>query len=502
MSVEELLDRQTAYRDAIRDKVQTTTDAAWNGLGSWNDSDVETFASRVVPVVEAGQMQTAAITDVYLSSTLTEMGLDSAPVGMDAAEVTALRPVPPGEVYRRPFVDTWTSLKNGAEFQVALNVGASRLKGLVEDDLSLAHRHAVVASLSGRPDIVTGYRRVIRPESKTGTCGLCVAAASQRYSTEHLLPIHTHCHCDVLPILKFPGSRSTVDPGAKFNDEDILALYEKGSSLSSASGASGTAAADLKEVRFRVDEHGELGPTLSRAGDNFAHVDHYPTPKTVRPVAKPVAPAPVAKPVVPLSEMSADQLESAMNAAIEVEDFERLDEVSAALDDLEVSTKAATAKAAKTAERKVAAEAAKDVQLEALLGKGYTYEEAFAESRGISIEPMRRDDAISMLRAEGHTGAGFDEITRNAFVRELNSAWVDAENATNGYMVRKEFLNQVPYPEKLWQVNEATARKWATPELLEYWDLHGRITLEEFRANLVDPKAAAALRAQRGDFYA
>jgi hypothetical protein len=41
---------------------------------------------------------------------------------------------------------------------------------------------------------VTGYRRVIHPElSKSGTCGLCVAAADRIYYVDDLMPIHTNC---------------------------------------------------------------------------------------------------------------------------------------------------------------------------------------------------------------------------------------------------------------------------------------------------------------------
>lgn len=96
---------------------------------------------------------------------------------------------------------------------------------------------------------VTQYRRVIHPElSKTGTCGLCAVAATNRYSIRDLKPMHFHCHCTVMPIL---GSN---DPGAYLNNLDLDEIYRK---------AGSTKGADLAKLHVQVTEHGELGPILN-----------------------------------------------------------------------------------------------------------------------------------------------------------------------------------------------------------------------------------------------
>lgn len=64
----------------------------------------------------------------------------------------------------------------------------------------------------------------------------------------------------------------------------------------------------------------------------------------------------------------------------------------------------------------------------------------------------------------------------------LESEWLKAEAATNGYMLSPAAKAQGVTVRKLWKVNATTAKKWATPEMLDYWDTNGRLTLADFRA--------------------
>ena len=98
---------------------------------------------------------------------------------------------------------------------------------------------------------VTHYRRVIHPElSKGGTCGMCVVASDRVYKTGTLMPIHANCECTVAPIA------GDDDPGHRINAADLRRLYGD---------AGGTGRAGLKRTRYRIDEHGELGPVLTPA---------------------------------------------------------------------------------------------------------------------------------------------------------------------------------------------------------------------------------------------
>ena len=254
----DLVDRQSSSRNRIRTQVLSTVERAWGGLGSWDEADVERFVNQVAPLIRAGQLQTANLTDGFIANAMAELtGEPVRPVGLPPEEVSSLRPVPVDEVYRRPFVEVWSGLKNGQRFDDALGVGRDRLLRLVDDDLSLAHRTAASRASSGQG--VQRYRRVLRPYmAKGGTCGLCIAASDQRYHSDNLLPIHTRCHCEVLPIV------GDEDPGRVFNGQDIPTLYKRAAAQS----ASGSGR-DLKKVRVKVHEHGELGPTLTEAGADF-----------------------------------------------------------------------------------------------------------------------------------------------------------------------------------------------------------------------------------------
>jgi hypothetical protein len=142
----------------------------------------------------------------------------------------------------------------GATREVADAQARDRIDQLVEDNVMLAQRFAEAEVLQRVVDLdapgprIIGYRRVIHPElSETGVCGLCIAAADQRYKVGDLLPIHARCKCTVAAITE------DHDPADDVNAADLGALYDL---------AGGTAGPGLKRVRYQLDEHGELGPVL------------------------------------------------------------------------------------------------------------------------------------------------------------------------------------------------------------------------------------------------
>lgn len=132
-----------------------------------------------------------------------------------------------------------------------------RLTSLVEDDIAATVRDEAQKVMWGTREVI-GYRRVIHPEfSKTGTCGLCVVASSRFYTKSELMPLHDKCKCTISPITK------TQDLGLKLNEDDLARIYDA---------AGSTYAEDLKRITVQVREHGELGPILTRKGENFRDV--------------------------------------------------------------------------------------------------------------------------------------------------------------------------------------------------------------------------------------
>lgn len=154
-------------------------------------------------------------------------------------------------VFNRP-ARTFRALESqGAAPEVADQAAQARISMLVEDNLMLAQRFAeleIVQNAVNLDETIIGYRRVIHPElSRTGVCGLCIAAADRLYEVVELLPIHANCKCTVCAVTE------DHDPADEVNAADLGALYGQ---------AGSTSGADLKRVRYQVDEHGELGPVL------------------------------------------------------------------------------------------------------------------------------------------------------------------------------------------------------------------------------------------------
>lgn len=71
---------------------------------------------------------------------------------------------------------------------------------------------------------------------------------------------------------------------------------------------------------------------------------------------------------------------------------------------------------------------------------------------------------------------------REQYETYLETEYLAAESVTNGHMLSPEARAAGRTSRDLWSVNESTARSWASPEMLEYWDAHGRMTWSDWQA--------------------
>lgn len=171
---------------------------------------------------------------------------DQDPVDLDAAGMTTV------EVFNRPARTVRYLESKGATREQAEAEALKRLDALVDGNIMLAQRLAesqvINAAASLRGSTVVGMRRIIHPElSRTGTCGLCIAASDRLYTVRELLPIHANCKCTSAPVTE------EFDPADELNAVDLRQLYRD---------AGGTSAAHLKRTRYKEDVHGELGPVV------------------------------------------------------------------------------------------------------------------------------------------------------------------------------------------------------------------------------------------------
>lgn len=318
------VETQAAQRQTLTEMLIASLLLVWRDSDNYDQDLVLARAARSSTLVEAAQRRQARLTTAFLSSVLRSHGVTpaaspgyqgyarTAPNGplavyqrpaeqyryavsriekelktlprpepvasvpvVAAAAPTAREPVAPtpaplpeprraaGPVKADPYEPEWTEPDplvrlndpEGARIVIADDAAMQRLRDLAEHDVLLADRDAAQRFLAAQ-ETVLGYRRVVHPElAKDGqSCGLCIVAASRVYSKEELLPIHGHCNCTVLPVFE------AADPGLKLNRADLDRIYRA---------AGDSTAAKLKRTRVEVRQNGELGPVLTRQGDNF-----------------------------------------------------------------------------------------------------------------------------------------------------------------------------------------------------------------------------------------
>lgn len=230
--------------------------AIWQGFDKWYDGDlVIANAARSATITESAQKSIQTQTLSYMKFVYQQFEDLQFPTEaeIDAADdENTLRAISALDEWDRPAEQYRYAKSIGKSDAEAITIALDRVNALADLDLELAMRKESNKIFRATPAI-TGYRRVLHPElSESGTsCGLCIAASTRVYKKKELLPIHDHCNCGVMPVV---GSE---DPGNTFNEEDLQQLYTL---------AGGTSAQALSRVRYKIDDHGELGPYLVEEG--------------------------------------------------------------------------------------------------------------------------------------------------------------------------------------------------------------------------------------------
>ena len=245
--------QEAAAIDRLNTNAQNATTALWAAFFGWYSASATTAIAKAnLAIVEnartaAGNVGLAYVQEVLAALTTgrvprVKLDLPAPRRGADMLQVYSR----PAKVYRHTFATT-------GDTSVAYEAAIGRAFQLVEDDVMLARRDGEHQTM--REAGVDRYRRVLHPElAKTGSCGLCVVASDRVYRIEDLMPIHGRCNCTVAPV------SANADPAKLANEVDLNAFYKA---------AGSTGAADLKNVRVKVNHHGELGPVLTRSGDEF-----------------------------------------------------------------------------------------------------------------------------------------------------------------------------------------------------------------------------------------
>lgn len=135
--------------------------------------------------------------------------------------------------------------------------------------------------------------------------------------------------------------------------------------------------------------------------------------------------------------------------------------------------------------RRHAKDAARQAEAERLIAAGEDEETAYRRAYGTTEEAERRQEVTARLRRDGHRGRNFDQLARSYHREEVRQAYLRAEEVCRGHVLSPAGKRAGVDPESLFTAPEATARKYASEELRDFWREHGRPTLADTKAELL-----------------
>jgi hypothetical protein len=240
-------------------------------IGWYSPVDIEELFHLLAGLLQPLMGAVAALTDGMMTNSIGLLtGKRIQPAGTRKTDLERPGVTPAGALARSADTYRYQQSLVDAEFERAakekrpmgevqdpFEAALERAQQTVQGTFQLVGRRQSQFTLKRSADggLITGYRRVIHPEMDKGegTCGLCIAATTRIYHVEELMPIHPGCHCTQVPVRELKSGR-TIDPGGAINDRDLPSYYRD---------AHGNTAEQLRQTRYRVDEHGELGPVLA-----------------------------------------------------------------------------------------------------------------------------------------------------------------------------------------------------------------------------------------------
>lgn len=259
-NIVKFVDAQTLAIESIIKALVESLVALWSGVEQWDEQGIGAVRLQSVELVEAAQLEARRVVyanslPVYQQAGVREGDFDVSTLGLSTPDYPRFD-VTPVEVWERPLHEYRKKVASGSSKQEAITAALGRVESVADMEVRLAKRDQE-ARVNAAASKVIGYRRIIHPElSESGVCGLCVAAATRIYSKGELAAMHPSCKCTVAPVTR------SSDPGLHLNDDDLRELYRR---------AGGTKRGQLSNVRLVDFVSGELGPVLTKEGDEKAY---------------------------------------------------------------------------------------------------------------------------------------------------------------------------------------------------------------------------------------
>lgn len=203
----------------IRTAAQVTTLRLWDDLPDYNKPRIDGFTNQAVPVVRHAQRLAVNTTASALRR----------PRLVIPKPTQYPRPVPPEEVYARPFGKVWKALGDGKPLEQAIAEGRSYLAQLSLMDVALAVRQTY-QEIGDANASITVWVRV----ADGGACDLCSASDGETYSDASDMGLHPGCGCTLEPGSTDSGPADGSATTTHDSDELGALLYESGHDFAAA----------------------------------------------------------------------------------------------------------------------------------------------------------------------------------------------------------------------------------------------------------------------------
>jgi guanyl-specific ribonuclease Sa len=241
-----------------------------------------------------------------------------------------------------------------------------------------------------------------------------------------------------------------------------------------------------------------------------------PEPVAVEPVApQPVSPSPAAlarAERAALRKTPETELEERLSAAY-ADDTEagqalvdKLEAEFARRDDARAlrEAKAAARADAKQAAAEVKQQAQSDEINRLMAEEGYGPLDATHTVMGGSYDKLLKEATMGYLRENYVVTTGnYAKEVEAAYHTALHAELERVEQTTMGADLRNEagVKKDIDVMRLFWSKDDAFARRYAAPELKEYWDQNGRMTLDSFKETLRQQVTGEYRRAEAGEDY-
>lgn len=451
--------QEAIYRDVVAQTASrmltegvTRRQASWDAMQTWADRGVAAFvdaANRRWSMSAYAEMvaRTSASQAIIQghSDRLVDSGHDLAMISDAPEECERCRPWEGKVVSLTGATKAGTYSENGSSYTVAGSLSQARAAGLFHPNC----RHRTVIFLPG----------ITRPLTDTADPEGDRLRQTQRYK-----------------------------------ERRIRTLKRRAAAAEQVAGKTSPAAVMARgRLRAANEEFATWRDTHGRKNLSYRTSIKTPTPKPpppARPTRKPrpVPPDPIDWNTRELRAATDDQLGDALARAY-ASDHPNADRIAAEMDRRDSAPYIEQERREKRAEAaRVKRGADRERQHEEvgrLIGQGWEPRDAVAHVTGVSVDKQLRTELTMRLRSEGTPGKTLDQMVAHRFTQERARQYVAAEDATRGHMLTPAGEARGLDPYSLFHGPEARARKWASPELKEWWDQNGRLTLADYKQQLL-----------------